>query len=168
MAISLTPSQLKSICPHAPASAVLPLNVVLALTDSTTSLRGAMLVAQLAAASQGFRQLEEPDGWSRPMAPYFARGWVRLTGRKQYREASAALDLELLAHPELVAVHNAEVAAWVWNARQLHLYSDAGDVGGCTRALAGAAVTPERLALTRALYDRGCTVLAGSHQLLAA
>jgi len=30
MAISLTPSQLKSICPHAPVSAVLPLNVVLA------------------------------------------------------------------------------------------------------------------------------------------
>ena len=168
MAISLTPSQLKTICPDAPASATLPLNVVLARTGSITHLRAAMLVAQLAVASQHFRQLEEPDGWSQPMAPYFGRGWVRLTGRRQYREAAGALDLELLAHPELVTAHNAEVAAWVWNARQLHVFSDAGDVEGCTRALAGAAASPDRLTLTKALYDRACTVLAGSRQLIAA
>ncbi|HET6983667.1 MAG TPA: hypothetical protein VFI53_16100 [Myxococcaceae bacterium] len=168
MAMSLTPSQLKTICPDAPASATLPLNVVLGRTGSTTHLRAAMLVAQLAAASQRFRQLEEPEGWSRPTAPYFARGWVRLTGRRQYREAAGALDLDLLGHPELVTVHNAEVTAWMWNARQLHLFSDAGDVEGCTKALTGAAATPERLALTRALYDRARTVLAGSHELIAA
>ncbi|RPH69552.1 MAG: hypothetical protein EHM78_14875 [Myxococcaceae bacterium] len=168
MAISLTPSQLKTICPDAPAHATLPLNVVLAQTGSITPLRAAMLVAQLAAASERFRLLEEPDGWSRPTAPYFARGWVRLTGRRQYREADGALDLDLLGHPELVTAHNAEVTAWVWNARQLHLFSDAGDVEGCTRALAGAAATTDRLALTRVLYDRACTVLAGSHELIAA
>lgn len=168
MAISLTPSQLKTICPDAPASATLPLNVVLARTGSITDLRAAMLVAQLAAATQRFRQLEDPDGGSRPAAPYFARGWVRLTGRRQYREAAGALDLDLLGHPELVKAHNAEVTAWVWNARQLHLFSDAGDVEGCAKALAGVAATPERLALTRALYDRARTVLAGSRELIAA
>lgn len=168
MAMSLTPLQLKTICPDAPASATLPLNVVLARTGSTTHLRAAMLVAQLAAASHRFRQLEEPEGWSRPTAPYFARGWVRLTGRRQYREAAGALDLDLLGHPELVTAHNAEVTAWLWNARHLHLFSDAGDVEGCTKALTGAAATPERLALTRALYDRARTVLAGSHELIAA
>ena len=93
MAIALTPSQLKTICPDAPASAVLPLNSVLA--------------------------------------------------------------------------HNPEVTAWFWNTHHLHVFSDEGDVDGCTRAIAGAEATPERLALTQALYDRACGVLSGGHCLAA-
>ncbi|HEY1419042.1 MAG TPA: glycoside hydrolase family 19 protein [Myxococcaceae bacterium] len=168
MPISLTPSQLKAICPEAPASATLPLNLVLARTGSVTHLRAAMLIAQLAAASHRFRQLEEADGRSRPSAPYFGRGWIRLTGRKQYRLSGAALGLDLLRHPELATTHNVELTAWAWNAQQLHRFSDVGDVEGCARALAGAAASPDRLTLTRALYERACTVLAGSHELIAA
>jgi predicted chitinase len=168
VAISLTPSQLKAICPEAPASAVLSLNAILARTHSVTHLRAAMLLTELAALSRSFRQLEEPEGpRARTAAPYFGRGWVQLTGRRQYREAAAALDLDVLRHPELVLAHQSEVTAWFWNARRLHAFSDVGDVDGCTRALTGGEASPERLALARELYDRACGVLAGAHELAA-
>ena len=168
MALSLTPFQLKSICPEAPASAVLSLNGILARTRSVTHLRAAMLIAQLGASSKRFRLLEEQEGpEGRTAAPYFGRAWIQLTGRRHYREAAAALDLDLVRHPELVVVHHSEVTAWFWNAKQLHAFSDVADVDGCTRAIAGAGATPERLALARALYDRACGVVAGARELAA-
>lgn len=167
MAIALTPSQLKAICPEAPASAVLSLNSILARTGSVTHLRAAMLVAQLAASSSSFRRQEEEDGPHRPSAPFFGRSWVQLSGRRSYREAGSALDLDLVRHPELAATTNTEVSAWFWNAHHLNGFSDVGDVDGCTRAIAGAAATPDRLALSRALYERACRVLSGCHELAA-
>jgi len=167
MAIALTPSQLKTICPDAPASAVLPLNSVLARTGSITHLRAAMLVAQLDASSERFRSLEDAASRTHPSAPFFGRGWIRLTGRRAYREAGDALELDLFRHPELVLAHNTEVTAWFWNAHHLHAFSDAGDVDGCTRAITGAEATPERIALTQALYERACGVLSGGHCLAA-
>lgn len=167
MAIALTPSQLKAICPDAPASAVLSLNSILARTAGVTHLRAAMLVAQLAATSRSFRRLEEEDGPRRPSAPFFGRCWIQLSGRRSYREAGTALDLDLVRHPELALTSNTEVSAWFWNAHHLNGFSDVGDVDACSRAMAGAAATPERLALARALYERACRVLAGGHQVAA-
>ena len=167
MAIALTPSQLKAICPDAPVSAVLGLNSILARTGSVTHLRAAMLVAQLAATSKSFRRVEEEDGPRRPSAPFFGRSWIQLSGRRSYREAGAALDLDLVRHPELAAHTNTEVTAWFWNAHHLNGFSDVGDVDGCTRAIAGVAATPERLALSRALYEQACRVLGGCHELAA-
>ena len=167
MAIALTPSQLKAICPEAPASAVLSLNSILARTGSVTHLRAAMLVAQLAATSRSFRRVEEEDGPRRPSAPFFGRSWIQLNGRRSYREAGAALDLDLVHHPELAATSNTEVTTWFWNAHHLNGFSDVGDVDGCTRAIAGVAATPERLALSRTIYERACHVLGGCHDLAA-
>jgi predicted chitinase len=167
VAVALTPSQLKGICPEAPVSAVLALNAILAHTGSVTHLRAAMLIAQLAATSERFRRLEEPDGAHRPSAPFFGRGWIQLTGRRSYREAGTALDLDLLRNPDLARTHNTEVTAWFWNAHRLHAFSDVGDVDGCTRAMAGDGATPDRLALGRALYERACSVLSGCHELAA-
>jgi predicted chitinase len=167
MGIALTPSQLKAICPDAPASAVLSLNSILARTGSVTHLRAAMLVAQLAVSSQRFRQLQDPDGAHLPSAPFFGRGWIQLSGRRSYREAGTALELDLVRHPELVLANNTEVTAWFWNAHHLHAFSDVGDLDRCTQAIAGAAATAERLALTRTLYERACRVLGGCHDLAA-
>jgi predicted chitinase len=63
--------------------------------------------------------------------------------------------------------HHSEVTAWFWNAKQLHTFSDSGEVDPCTRAIAGAGATADRLADARALYDRACAVLAGAHELAA-
>jgi predicted chitinase len=167
MAIALTPSQLKAICPDAPASAVLSLNSILARTGGITHLRAAMLVAQLAASSSSFRRLEEEDGSHRPSAPFFGRSWVRLTGRRSYREAGAALDLDLVRHPELAAGSNTEISAWFWEAHHLNAFADVGDVDGCTRAIAGAEASSERLEQSRAVYERACRVLGGCHELAA-
>ena len=167
MAIALTPSQLKAICPDAPASAVLGVNSILARTGGITHLRAAMLVAQLAATSERFRRLEEEDGPHRPSAPFFGRSWVQLTGRRSYREAGAALELDLVRHPELAVTNNTEVSAWFWTAHHLNAFADVGDVDGCSRAMAGGAATHERLALAQALYERACSVLSGCHGLAA-
>jgi predicted chitinase len=167
MAIALTPSQLKAICPDAPASAVLSLNSILARTGGVTHLRAAMVVAQLAATSSSFRRLEEEDGPHRPSAPFFGRSWVQLSGRRSYREAAAALDLDLVRHPELATTSNTEVSTWFWQAHRLNAFADVGDVDGCTRAIAGAAATSERLELGRGLYERACRVLGGCHDLAA-
>ena len=167
MGIALTPSQLKAICPDAPASAVLSLNSILARTGSVTHLRAAMLVAQLAVSSHRFRHLQDPDGPHLPSAPFFGRGWIQLSGRRSYREAGTALELDLVRHPELVVANNTEVTAWFWNAHHLHAFSDVGDLDRCTQAIAGAAPTPERLALARTLYERACRVLGGCHDLAA-
>ncbi|HMK72032.1 MAG TPA: glycoside hydrolase family 19 protein [Myxococcaceae bacterium] len=166
MAISLTPAQLKAICPEGPASAILTLNSILARTGSVTHLRAAMLVAQLAASSHRFKSLADDDGPRQASAPFFGRGWIRLTGRRNYRDAGAALDLDLLRHPELVVAHNAEVAAWFWNAHRLQALADVADVDGCTDAITRDA-TPERLDQVRVLYERACRVLAGGHELAA-
>src|SRR5689334_8071508 len=167
MAIALTPSQLKAICPDAPASAVLSLNSILARTGGITHLRAAMVVAQLAATSKHFRRLEEEDGPHRPSAPFFGRSWVQLAGRRGYREAAAALDLDLVRHPELAVSSNTEVSTWFWNAHHLNAFADIGDVDGCSRAMVGEAVTAARLELARTLYERACSVLSGCHGLAA-
>jgi predicted chitinase len=167
MPLSLTPGQLKAIVPEAPASAVLTLNSILARTSAVTHLRAAMLVSQLATFSCGFRLLEQKDGRLKPSTPYFGRGLIRLTGRRAYREAGEALDLDLVRNPDLVLLHSTEVTAWFWNAHHLHRFSDDGDVDGCVRAISGDGGRPETLSLARALYHRACFVLAGAHELAA-
>ena len=101
MAIALTPSQLKAICPDAPASAVLSLNSILARTGGSRISGRRWSSRSSPRPRSSFRRLEEEDGPHRPSAPFFGRSWVQLTGRRSYREAGAALELDLVRHPEL-------------------------------------------------------------------
>jgi predicted chitinase len=165
--ITLTPAQLRAICPGAPAESVVPLNEILARTQSVTRLRAAMLVAQLAVRSDAFTRLEEEDPSRRAFTPYFGRGWIQLTGLRNYRAAGAALALDLVKHPGLVVPHNAEVTAWFWSAHRLHAFSDLDDVHGCTRAIDWTATRPRQLALRRAVYEQARWVLTGSGQFAA-
>lgn len=54
------------------------------------------------------------DGWR-----YHGRGFIQLTGKANYRAAGEALDLDLVAHPELAAdPRNASrIAVWYWENR---------------------------------------------------
>jgi hypothetical protein len=58
VAITFTAAHLATIRPRGPASAVGPLNDILARTRSITERRAAILVAQLAVRSSSFTRLE--------------------------------------------------------------------------------------------------------------
>lgn len=65
------------------------------------------------------------DGWR-----FRGRGLIQLTGRDNYRVASAALGLPLLDEPQLLeqAEHAAQSAAWWWKAHGLNELADAGKI----------------------------------------
>jgi Chitinase class I len=165
--ITLTPAQLTAVCPQAPASAVAPFNEILRRTGSVTERRVAMLLAQLAVRSDSFTRLEVEEPARRASTLYFGRGWIQLTGLRNYRAAGAALALDLIERPELVVPQNVDVTAWYWSAHRLHAFSDRGDVHGCTRAVDWTATRPRQLALRRAIYEGTLQVLAGQRGLAA-
>ena len=54
------------------------------------------------------------------------RGYIQLTGRANYRQAGAALGLELERAPDEAATANiaARIAAWYWRTRKLNKYAN--------------------------------------------
>jgi putative chitinase len=64
------------------------------------------------------------DGWK-----YRGRGLVQLTGKDNYRLASDALSVDLVATPDLVTQPDmaALTAAWFWNKNNLNALADAGN-----------------------------------------
>ena len=61
---------------------------------------------------------------------YRGRGLIQLTGRENYRAAQAALNLPLMAHPELLEqpAHAAMSAAWYWHEHNLNRWADLDDI----------------------------------------
>ncbi len=64
------------------------------------------------------------DGWK-----YRGRGLIQLTGKDNYRLASDALSVDLVATPDLVTRPDmaALTAAWFWNKNNLNTLADAGN-----------------------------------------
>ncbi|XQU68217.1 glycoside hydrolase family 19 protein [Cupriavidus sp. H18C1] len=85
-------------------------------------------------------------------------GLIQITGRKNYLLCGFALELDLLARPELLEqpVAAAASAAWYWHHRNLNRFADAGDFVGLTRAINGGT---NGLADRRALWARAKTML---------
>jgi putative chitinase len=101
------------------------------------------------------------DGWR-----YRGRGLIQLTGRSNYAACAGALDLDLIAQPDLLLQPGpaARSAAWFWQSRGLNAIAD-GAAGASansafvriTRAINGGTVgLTERLSL----WDRCREVLA--------
>lgn len=67
------------------------------------------------------------------------RGLIQITGRYNYEQCGKALDLDLLAHPELLEQpDNAAMSAgWFWDAHGCNAFADAGDFTGLTRRING-------------------------------
>lgn len=94
------------------------------------------------------------DGWR-----YRGRGLIQITGRANYAAAGAALSLDLVAQPELLAQpeHAAMSAAQFWSINGLNQLADAGRFGDITRRINGGMTgQAERIALR----DRAAEVLA--------
>lgn len=118
----------------------------------TTERRAAAWLAQLGHESVSLRYMEEIASGAayegrRDLGNtqagdgrrYKGRGPIQLTGRSNYRSASAALHLPLEAKPTLAATPAVgfRVAVWYWTSRGLNAYADRGDFDGITYRING-------------------------------
>ncbi|MGX9697009.1 glycoside hydrolase family 19 protein [Janthinobacterium lividum] len=87
------------------------------------------------------------------------RGLLQVTGRANYAACGVALDLDLLAAPQLLEQTTAACrsAGWFWQSRGLNRLADAGDQERVTRRINGGV---NGLAERLALYAAARKVLA--------
>lgn len=97
---------------------------------------------------------------------YRGRGLIQTTGRKNYAAAAATLNLDLIAHPELLELPiNAALSAGLyWQQNALNAYADRRDIVACSGAInTGSSASPEHaikgMADRRARYERACKAL---------
>lgn len=152
----MTLEELQAIMPLARAgraSAYLPyLNAAMAEFSIDTPSRQAAFLAQLAHESGELRYTRELANGSAyehradlgntepgDGVRFKGRGLIQVTGRLNYAQCAAALDLDLLAHPELLEepVNACRSAAWFWASRALNDLADRGDFERITRRVNG-------------------------------
>lgn len=81
---------------------------------------------------------------------FMGRGLIQITGRRNYQLASIGLDLDLIAHPELLEqpANAAMSAAWWWGNHYLNGYADVEQFDRITKIINGGTNgAAERLAL---------------------
>ncbi|MDO8689283.1 MAG: glycoside hydrolase family 19 protein [Dehalococcoidia bacterium] len=166
ISITMEASKLRLIMPNLKlvrAAEILPfLLKAMAEAEINTPLRAAAFFAQLAHESGEFRYMEEiadgsayegrrdlhgrgPQVAGEPvMQPgdgrrYKGRGPIQLTGRKNYRAAGKALNLDLEGNPEQASNLSVgfRTAAWFWKSHGLNAAADAGDFDRTTRVING-------------------------------
>jgi putative chitinase len=74
------------------------------------------------------------DGWN-----YRGRGFLQLTGRSNYEQASSDLEIDFLSNPDAVATPEGAcvTAAWFWKKHNLNNYVDQDNFVGLTKAING-------------------------------
>jgi putative chitinase len=106
------------------------------------------------AGKNGNGDVHSGDGWR-----YRGRGPIQLTGRDNYRRCGAALGVDLLKNPDLVAQpeYGFLAAAWFWaegnkTGKSLNTLANAGKISAITEVVNGPAMLglEERVALTNA------------------
>ncbi|MED5615109.1 glycoside hydrolase family 19 protein [Janthinobacterium sp. P210005] len=165
---AVTLAQLVAIMPLARARAgafLAPLNAAMVEFGITTPARQASFLSQVGHESGQLRYVRElasgeayegradlgntqrGDG-----VRFRGRGLLQVTGRANYAACGKALDLDLLAQPELLeqVVNACRSAGWFWQTRGLNALADAGDQERVTRRINGGVNgLAERLALYR-------------------
>jgi putative chitinase len=70
---------------------------------------------------------------------FMGRGLIQITGRRNYQLASVGLDLDLIAHPEMLEQSGAAAssAAWWWANHGLNGYADLGQFDRITKIING-------------------------------
>jgi putative chitinase len=121
-----------------------------------TPLRAAAFLAQVGHESMGLSCTRELWGPTQAQMRYegradlgntqtgdgkrfMGRGLIQITGRRNYQLASIGLDLDLIAHPELLeqSANAALSAAWWWTNHYLNGYADVGQFERITRIING-------------------------------
>lgn len=172
--------QLLKIVPNAgnrAAQFLDPLNAAMLEYDITTPKRQAAFLAQIAHESGSFRYVRELASGAAydtgrlaerlgntPEADgdgerYRGRGLIQITGTDNYRACGLALDLDLLAEPELLERPDlaCRSAAWFWSSRGLNELADRCEFTRITKRVNGGTNgQAERLAF----YESAMRVLA--------
>jgi putative chitinase len=93
------------------------------------------------------------DGWK-----FRGRACLQITGRRNYQLASIGIDLDLIAHPELLEqpADAALASAWWWSNHYLNGYADVGQFERITRVINGG---------TNGLSDRLSLYASAKHAL---
>lgn len=141
-----------TLSPEKAAEIARALNAAMAEAGIRTNLAKAAFLAQLAHESGGFKYMRELAsgeayegrrdlGNTQPGdgRRYKGRGFIQVTGRSNYTQASAALGLDLVGNPELAeTVENAaRISAWYWRTRNITEPADRGDFVAVTRKING-------------------------------
>lgn len=151
----ITADELRAIMPHAGARADTfrdPLRQAMQEFEIDTPARMAAFLAQIAHESGSLRYVREIAsgeayegrsdlGNTQPGdgVRYKGRGLIQVTGRANYAQCGAALQLDLLAHPELLEepLNACRSAAWFWKSRGLNELADRGDFKLITKRING-------------------------------
>jgi len=162
--VAIIEEQLRSIYTRlSPEKAAEYLPLLLAVCvefEIDTPLRLSAFLAQIGHESGEFRWFEEiwkPTAAQRRYEPpselaarlgnihpgdghrYRGRGVIQLTGRHNYREAGNALQIDLVAQPDLAATPAIafRTAGWFWANRNLNKMADEQDIYGITKKING-------------------------------
>lgn len=163
-------------CDHALAQSwVLPIDATLRRYAINTPKRIAAFLAQVGHESGRLRHVRELWGPTDAQARYEGRadlgnvqpgdgfrfrgrGLIQITGRHNYGQVAAALQLDCVNRPELLEqpYPAALTAGWYWNRHNLNDLADAGLFDDITRRINGG---QNGKADRRALYSRALLVL---------
>lgn len=152
----ITGAQLAAAMPSALAERVAafvsPLNTAMDTFHIDTPNRRAGFLAQVCHESGSLRYTRElADGMAYELRAdlgntqpgdgprYKGRGLLQVTGRANYHACAVALDMDLIAHPELLEVPDgaARSAGWFWSAKGLNQYVDSDRFGSLCKAVNG-------------------------------
>lgn len=118
----------------------------------TSQLRSAMWLAQVGHESMSLMYFEELNsgqeyegrvslGNTQPGdgVKFKGRGPIQITGRTNYTQAGAALNLPLVTNPKMAAdpQYAFRISAWWWYAHNINTFADRGDVIGATKVING-------------------------------
>ena len=171
----ITADDLHKICPLSSLATLTPfvdpLNETMREFDISTPEREAMFLAQVAHESGGFHYVRElasgaayegradlgnteaGDG-----VRFKGRGLIQITGRSNYDACGAALGVDLIGNPDLLAGTGlaARSAGWFWSTKHLNDLADKGDFLTVTKRINGGTTG---YADRQAYYQRAQTVI---------
>lgn len=80
---------------------------------------------------------EPGDGWK-----FRGRGYIQLTGRSNYRKASAVIGVDLIENPDFASspVGAALTAGWFWDSNKLNIFADEHDWVALTKRINGGTI----------------------------
>jgi putative chitinase len=152
----ISTTQLAAAMPFAGADRIAlffqPLNDAMSESGITTAQRQAAFIAQVVHESGSLVYVRElADGVAYELRAdlgntqpgdgvrFKGRGLLQITGRANYAACGTALDLDLLAHPELLETPAgaSRSAGWFWKTRGLNRYADSDSFGSLTKAING-------------------------------